>query len=496
MPGRILIVDSRPTTRAMLRVKLTVAYYETEQAESAEEALRLARVFRPHVVIFGDSLPGNDPAPFVKRINDLPASEQIATIYIQSHDNSEARKSAIEAGVEDAISLPFDRDYLLARLRCIFRRLDTDREAGRYEDADRALGLAESAAPFLGCGHLTLIHPDPHGLPTSLKRALDEAWRGRVTHRTPDAVLRAEGSPVATDLYLLCGTPEDSAHSLALLSELRAHGATRNAAFLFGAMPGRTKDATRALDLGADDAILLDCSPEELVAWCERLIARRRETEAHRLRMQTGLQAALVDPLTGLWNRRYALPNLDQMVTMAARTGSRCSVMIADLDHFKRVNDRHGHLVGDTVLRAVAKRLKARLGGADVIARLGGEEFLILLPDTDPATADATAKRLVDAVACEPIPLPTGDTTVPVSVSIGIAVSACAPESTLSGSELLAQADRALYRAKADGRSRVRRARAVANDGNAASAPASASAPVIETQRRFGDASLASRRSA
>lgn len=488
MPGRILIVDSRPTTRATLRVKLTVAYYETEQADSAEEALRLARVFRPHVVIFGDSLPGNDPAVFINRINTLPAAEQVATIYMQSQENPEARRDAIDAGVEDAITLPFDQDYLLARLRCIFRRLDTDRDAGRYEDADRALGLAESSAPFLGQGHVTLVHPDPDGLPVALTRALEQAWRGRVTHKTPDAVLRADGSPENTDLYLLFAMPDDSARSLALLSELRAHGGTRNAAFLFGAAPGRTIDATRALDLGADDAILWDCSPEELVAWCERLIARRRATEAHRLRMQTGLQAALVDPLTGLWNRRYALPNLDQIVTMAAQAGSQCSVMIADLDHFKRVNDRHGHLVGDTVLRAVAKRLKARLGGADVIARLGGEEFLILLPDTDLAGADATAKRLIDAVACEPIALPTGDAPVPVSVSIGIAVSSSDPDCTLSGSELLAQADRALYRAKADGRSRVRLAHPVANDREAA--------PAVESQRRFDAESLASRRSA
>ncbi|SIT12301.1 response regulator receiver modulated diguanylate cyclase [Roseivivax lentus] len=489
-----MIVDAQPTTRALLRVKLTCAYYETEQAESAEEALRLARVFRPNVVIFGDSLPGNDPARFVTRLRGVLPGEQIRCVFLQAKSCAQARHSAIAAGVEDVMSLPLDHEYLLARLRCIFRAIDNDRDSRLREDADRALGLAEAALPYRTGGRLTLIHPDPTALPSALVGALERVWRGRFVRKTPEDILRRDSDGAATDLYLLFGAPRHEARTLALLSELRAHGRTRHAAILYGAAPGQTAEAARALDLGADDAVLWDCCPEELVAWCERLITRRRAAEAHRLRMQTGLQAALVDPLTGLWNRRYALPNLDQMVATAAATGDSCCVMIADLDHFKRVNDRHGHMTGDAVLRSVAKRLQSQLRGVDVIARLGGEEFLILLPDADRDYAEATARRLMAALAGRPVTLAPGDTDIAVSVSIGIAMGPGQPTDAPSGSQLLAEADRALYRAKAEGRSRWHFATPAANkDGARFMISADARRSL---QRRFWPASLTSKRSA
>ncbi|MHA6326835.1 diguanylate cyclase [Roseivivax sp. CAU 1753] len=499
MPGRIMIVDSQPTTRALLRVKLTVAYYETEQASSLEEALRLARVFRPDIVIFGDTLPGDDPARFAARMTTLLPGEEIRTIYLQSRDDDAARRLAISSGVEDVIGLPLDHAYLLARLRSIFRKLDTDRDARWREDADRALGLNEAARPYVSPCGLTLVHPDPSRLPAPMVAALHKAGQGRLSVITPEAILRDNSTPA--DLYLLFDDSDTPGQSLSLLSELRAHRRTRHAAILYGAPPDQAASAASALDLGADDVMLGWCGAEELIARCERLIARRRAVDAHRLRMQTGLRAALIDSLTGLWNRRYALPNLEQMLEMASATGRQCAVMIADLDHFKAVNDRYGHMTGDAVLRAVAKRLQAQMRSVDVIARLGGEEFLIVLPDSDRQTAQATAQRLVNAIADAPVLLPNHTGEIAISVSIGIAVgpgsAGTAPTGSTgsTGADLLAAADRALYRAKEDGRARVS-----FDDGKARSKHPDAGrlrgVEALIDQRRFDFPKTASKRSA
>jgi diguanylate cyclase (GGDEF)-like protein len=154
------------------------------------------------------------------------------------------------------------------------------------------------------------------------------------------------------------------------------------------------------------------------------------------------------DSLTGLANRRYILTQLGSQVSGARRHGRPLSVAIVDIDHFKSVNDRHGHQAGDRVLVAVARALAENLRAEDHLGRLGGEEFLVVLPDTD-ATA---AARVTDKLRCEAAltVVELGAERVGVTVSMGVATWAGeAPE------DLLRRADRALYDAKAAGRDRA-----------------------------------------
>lgn len=175
-----------------------------------------------------------------------------------------------------------------------------------------------------------------------------------------------------------------------------------------------------------------------------RDVTERRDYEAelHRL--------AEVDELTGLPNRRFVLRQLAAMLSRARRHDGTLSVLVVDADHFKALNDRHGHAAGDAVLRVLAERLGDRVRREDVVGRIGGEEFVVALPDTGPDGAAAVAEDLRSGVAAGPVRLPGVD--VPVTVSVGWA--------TWDGAEpldgLLGRADRALYEAKAAGRDRVR----------------------------------------
>jgi diguanylate cyclase (GGDEF)-like protein len=175
---------------------------------------------------------------------------------------------------------------------------------------------------------------------------------------------------------------------------------------------------------------------------------------------------ATTDPLTGLANRRYLLAELDREWQRIARTRQPLSVLMVDLDHFKAINDRYGHSAGDEVLVALASRCKRRLRTIDLCGRVGGEEFVVLLPETGADGAMATAERLRAEVGSTPIATAGG--SVRVTISIGVAVhdpravpTGPAPDEAVErpAQELLQRADRALYRAKAEGRNRVHRDR-------------------------------------
>ncbi|WP_300547764.1 GGDEF domain-containing protein, partial [Roseovarius sp.] len=160
------------------------------------------------------------------------------------------------------------------------------------------------------------------------------------------------------------------------------------------------------------------------------------------------------DPLTGVYNRRFALPFLQRLIDSSQLSGENFAVMLADLDFFKQVNDRHGHAAGDQVLCAVTHQLRAHLRQDDMLARIGGEEFLIVTPATSRRRAQRSADRLCAVIAQTPIAVAAKTTPLHVTISIGVTM-ATAMGQTLSVAQLLEEADRALYAAKAQGRNMV-----------------------------------------
>ncbi len=170
--------------------------------------------------------------------------------------------------------------------------------------------------------------------------------------------------------------------------------------------------------------------------------------------MQDSLRLALIDPLTGLHNRRYALPRLAAIAAQAAEAGTDFAVMVVDLDRFKQVNDLHGHGAGDQVLVEVSRRLAANLRGSDLLARIGGEEFLVVLPDTGMTDARQIAERLCAAVDERPIRLATG-LGLTVTVSIGVAVARGSAGGPGRVEAVVEQADLALLESKGSGRNQV-----------------------------------------
>ncbi|HLL11899.1 MAG TPA: diguanylate cyclase [Rubrivivax sp.] len=208
----------------------------------------------------------------------------------------------------------------------------------------------------------------------------------------------------------------------------------------------KSASVVQAMEAGADDFIAKPFDLEELkvrVRAGQRIVGLQRELE----------RRALHDSLTGVLNRGAISQALDIELTRRSRTHAPAAVVMVDVDHFKQVNDTHGHATGDDVLREVARRMAAAVRPYDALGRFGGEEFLVVLPNCTAASACEVAERVRAAVAASPAALSGSGGGVPVTVSLGVACIESNSHET--GHSLMSRADAALYRAKQNGRNRV-----------------------------------------
>ncbi|WP_243613243.1 diguanylate cyclase [Shimia aestuarii] len=463
MPGKILIVESLPTTRIVLKVKLSSAFYTVSQAAALPEALLRLEEDRPDLILLGaDWSEDGKGLALCRALRKAQSGAPVPILMMSTHATPEMRKAALRAGADDLVAKPADEAELMARIRALIRTRDSVEGLHLREEATAALGFAEAETiPFRPDARIVLAAADP---------ATGVRWNALLKPVLPYSVatepianlLRALSQQTPPDALVIAPSPDAPEDGLRLLAELRARAATRRAAVLVVLPPACRDLFTDALDLGAGDVMADGFDAEEVALRLERLVERKRLADRLQKRVQDGLEAAVTDPLTGLFNRRYALPHLARVAEISQRDQRDFAVMVADLDHFKTVNDRYGHAAGDTVLSEVAHRLRDCLRPGDLLARIGGEEFLVVMPATDRATARAMATRLCDTLRRDPIHIQSRDLRIPVTVSIGLAMS-CDFRCAVSGEDrgdamvrtLLDRADQALYGAKATGRDQV-----------------------------------------
>src|ERR1700731_2346049 len=240
--------------------------------------------------------------------------------------------------------------------------------------------------------------------------------------------------------------------ALRLCSQIRSLDRTRNVPILALTEPENGARTLRGLEIGVNDYLMRPIDKAELLARTRSQVPKCRYTERLRDNVQISIEMAITDALTGLFNRRYMENHLSTLIEQAASRGKPLTVMVVDIDYLKAINDSHGHDAGDDVLRDFALRIKRSIRGIDLACRYGGEEFVLVMPETDMAVAAMVAERLRRRIAAEPFAIQQGSRVIPVTISIGIAALRDKDDSAAS---VLKRADQALYRAKRDGRNRV-----------------------------------------
>lgn len=462
MPGKLLIVDSIATNRIVLKVRLSKAFYEVYQAESAAEAQRELARHTIDLVLINDQLEDCDAIDLCRTLRDSKATKHLPIVMISSHDaNRSVRLSALKAGANDVLTRPLDDVVLLARLRSLMRSRETVEENQLRERTSQALGFAESTASFTPAP--SSIHLATHDTATSqrwaalLKPMLPYTIVPKIHGETLKDIIQTS----APDVVVIAMDHRAPETGLRLVAEIRARARTRHAAILVVLDDNRRDTLVDAMDLGAHDVMVHGFDAEEMALRISALVSQKKLSDRLRANVSSGLQAAVTDPLTGLFNRRYALPHLTRLMEQARRRQRQVAVMLADLDHFKSVNDQFGHAAGDAVLTEAAHRMRENLRAVDLVARIGGEEFLIVMPDTCPKQAQDTAARLCQLMRSEPVVVPDQNVSVPVTMSLGIAMVGADAE-TEPAEDVIRRADKALYEAKSLGRDQVCVAKLVA----------------------------------
>ncbi len=454
MHGCILIVDGTATNRIVLKVKISDSFYRPILAADGESALRLARSEAPDLILLSLSLPDRTGPEMLAALRGDRLTRGIPVIALADHCDRTGRLVALTAGADDVMTRPLDDTRLMARIRNLLRMGDDGGLAASAwgQSGDSVMGLAEPQIGFDHAGEIALVATRPEEA-LSWKRQLQARMRDRLSVMGRDQAMALPASN-APDVFVIDANLDGPQGGLRLMSQLVSHAGTRHSVFCLVAPAGDQGTAAMAFDLGAHDVISPAEVEGELHLRLRGLLRRKQRSDRMRAALETGLRLAVIDPLTGIYNRRYAMPRLAGIAAQAGQEGSDFAVMVVDLDRFKDVNDRYGHAAGDAVLVEVARRLAENLRMNDLIARIGGEEFLVALPQTSLAEARLVAERLRRVVGEQPVRLASGD-QLPVTVSIGVSVGEARRTGGQDAAEMVERADRALLNSKTAGRNVV-----------------------------------------
>jgi two-component system cell cycle response regulator len=454
MSARVLVVDDIDVNVRLLEAKLLSEYYQVLTASNGPAALEVAKREKPDIVLLDVMMPGMDGLEVCRQLKAAPETRYIPVIMVTALSDLSDRLRGLEVGADDFLTKPVNDLALFARVRSLVRLKRTLDEwllreeiNGRLTSLPGQPGLADfdrfDPARILVLEDNTLA---AHKLAQILQPMVSELAFVKTNAEAHD-----HASEGAFDLIIVSMTLERD-DPLRLVSQLRAREQTRQLPILLILDDGDYPRLAKGLDLGANDYIIRPIERNELIARVRIQIKRKRLQDQLLDNYKRGLTLALTDGLTGLYNRRYLTAHLDTLFDRSDGTGKDVAVLMFDIDHFKQVNDSFGHGVGDEVLIEVAKRALSNVRGFDLVGRYGGEEFLIVMPESTLASAGAVADRLRRAIGDVPMKVSNPPGNLTVTVSIGVAL---ADGVNSLPAQLLKNADEALFAAKRAGRNRV-----------------------------------------
>jgi two-component system cell cycle response regulator len=437
----------------LLEAKLSAEYFDVLTAESGAAALASIAASAPDIVLLDVMMPGMDGFEVCQRIKADPKTTHIPVVMVTALSEPRDRVRGLEAGADDFLTKPVNELALFARVRSLVRLKMMMDEWRLREDTCGQFELLSEQSPTESDrgadGKILLIESSAAASAKIVDTLTASGHKATVVGSGVDAMSIAKTERF--DLIIL-GLQVGGEDGLRLVSQFRSQDDTRQVPILLVVDEFDTPRLIKGLDIGANDYLVKPIDRNELIARVRTQVRRRRYQDRLRANYERSLSLALTDTLTGVYNRRYLGNHLEKALERARESGKQVSVVLFDIDHFKSVNDTHGHAVGDEVLRHVAQRVNGNLRNFDMVARYGGEEFVIVMPDTSGETAEMVAERLRDRVARDPITVAGPPGKLDITISMGVAANN-SPGDTPD--DLLKRADEAMFQAKRAGRNKV-----------------------------------------
>ncbi|HQY73458.1 MAG TPA: PleD family two-component system response regulator, partial [Aestuariivirga sp.] len=383
MTARILVVDDILANVRLLEAKLSAEYFEVVTAMNGVDALEAVQRAKPDIVLLDVMMPGIDGIEVCKRLKAEPATQHIPVIMVTALDQLEDRVRGLEAGADDFLTKPVNDVALFCRIKSLVRLKMLSDELRARAESGQTMGLVvkNKIADDTRPGNILVVDS---------RVAFIDRVRVALTgkHKVSGVIDAAEVIPSITESatpyeLVIVNLDAEQFDGLRLCSQLKSLEQTRQIPILIVVAPDDEQRLMRALDMGVNDYLIRPIDRQELLARVNTQIRRARYAEQLRVSVQTSIEMAVTDALTGLYNRRYMETHLSHLVEHSINRGKPLSALAIDVDFFKAVNDTHGHDAGDKVLQELATRIRENIRNVDMACRVGGEEFIIILPATE-----------------------------------------------------------------------------------------------------------------
>ncbi len=451
MTAKILVVDDIAPNVKLLEAKLTREFFNVITAMSGEEALEKTHEHKPDVILLDIMMPGMDGFEVCRRLKADPETMHIPVVMVTALTDVTDRVRGLEVGADDFLSKPVNDIALMSRIRSLVRLKMTIDEWRLRESTATSFGVLQPDSMLMdektSDADILLIEDKAQEAQKIIETLQRDNHQVTVVQDGQHALKLCQQKQYELILVNLNLESEDG---LRLCSHLRLNGITKRVPII---MLSQQEDMTRiaaGLEFtGAHDYILRPIDRNELRARVKTQIRRRRYQKRLKKNYEDSISMSLTDPLTGLFNRRYLMAHMQKMLDEARETKRPLCILMFDIDHFKNVNDTYGHGVGDEVLIEFSKRLGANLRSFDMAARLGGEEFVILLPNVHRDVAFEIAYRLRRLIADEPFAVSAPEGQISITTSIGGLIL---DDGEDDAERAIDRVDKCLYQAKDSGR--------------------------------------------
>jgi two-component system cell cycle response regulator len=451
MTARVLVVDDIPANVKLLEARLTAEYFEVLTAFSGQEALNICARERVDVVLLDVMMPGMDGFEVCRRLKSNPASHHVPVIMVTALDQPSDRIQGLQCGADDFLTKPVDDIALITRVKNLGRLKMLTDEMLMRASTGKQMGMEDNESlqkALSGQSGKILIVEDHVRSGQRLKEMLANTHECTIEADPQAALMKVAEQNydlLVVSLSLVCSD------GLRLCSQVRSLDRSRHLPIVILVEPSDEARLLRGLDMGVNDYAVRPIDKHEFLARVKTQIKRKRHSDYLRNRLEETVELSITDALTGLNNRRYLEMHLKTLVRDAVQQGRSLSILVADIDHFKSVNDTYGHDVGDLVLKEFSARLRRNTRGIDLACRLGGEEFVVVMPETDIGRAYQVGERLRACIAADGFPI-SSEKRIRVTASVGLATLENRDD---TAEALFKRADTALYSAKKKGRNRV-----------------------------------------